>query len=110
MLLDMFTDATRWRALRAGYLEAARKCREALTTDKECCYTGLDGVQRTFVLEARCQPGDPEVKAAVRYWVQRARRAHAIAMGREPVMKNFVFIGQQGAYQGPVYAAGSGLV
>jgi hypothetical protein len=103
----MIPDSTRWRALRASNMDAARKCRAALTEDKPCSYVGIDGVRHAYVMKARCQPGDPEVNVAVRKWVDRARHAHAIAMGREPVVKNFVFIGQQGAYQGPVYAAGA---
>lgn len=106
----MIPDTTRWRTLRAGYLEAARKCRAALTEDTQCSYIGLDGTQHAYVMKAKYQPGDPRVHEAVEKWVARAKKAHAFALGREPVVKDFVFIGPEGAYQGPVYAMGAGRV
>lgn len=88
----MFNDAAYWRNARAGYLTAARECRAVLTDPKGFW---------------RYSPADPRVREAVRKWVARAKKAHAFTLGREPVVKNFVFIGQQGAYQGPAYAAGA---
>lgn len=66
-----------WRKARTEYMDAARACRDALTrADGYWCY------ERT----------DPRVKIALGAWVQRARNAHAIALGRRPVMPNVIII------------------
>jgi hypothetical protein len=87
-MLGLFSTE-RWRKNRAGYIEAARGCKEALTRP--------DGFWRY-------SPDDQRVKDAVGKWVARARRAHAIVMEREPVIQNFVVIDNDQIVQGAAYA------
>jgi hypothetical protein len=84
---QLFNPA-RWRNLRNSYLKAARDCRRTLTDPQGHWRYAVD---------------DPQVKKAVGFWVQRARRAHAIALGREPITENAVVIQDGQGIRGPLY-------
>jgi len=86
MLFQYLSDINIWRKKRSEYLQYARQCRDTLVTKR-----GLS-------------VDDEVVKTAVMWWVKRARRAHAIVMGREPVIDNFVAITSHGTYKGELYA------
>lgn len=83
----ILANKTTWQMLRRSYLKAARACRDTL-------------IGRGY------KPNDTNVYDAVMFWVKRARRAHAIVMGREPIIDNFVAITSHGTYQGPLYSEG----
>lgn len=87
-MLNLFSPA-RWRTHRDNAMLSARACRAALTDP-----TG----------HYRLAPDDQRVKDAVASWVAKARRAHAIALGREPVIRNMVVVDAEGAVSGAVYA------
>jgi len=82
-------DPEHWKKYRTAMMTAARGCRIALIRP--------DGVYRLSADDA-C------VKIAVGKWVARARRAHALAMGREPVIERFSFIINEGIAYGSIYA------
>jgi hypothetical protein len=88
-MMRLLTDAAHWRSKRAEYLQGARNCKETLTNPNG---------------HWRYPPNDPRVNAAVAKWVIRARNAHAFALGRKPVIPNFLYMGPEGSYQGPLYA------
>jgi hypothetical protein len=46
---------------------------------------------------------DPRVLKANAHCIERARRCHAIAMGRVPLIKNFIVADESGAVKGDLY-------
>lgn len=84
-----FFTAKEWKQRRDYHMIAARECREALTNPEG--YWKL-------------QPDDARVKEAMRFWVVKARRAHRISLGREPMIENFLYITSNQAIQGALYA------
>lgn len=82
--LEGIFSADRYRRLRAESLQGARECREVLTNP-------------SCDLMTRYSPDDPRVKKAVGFWIERARRFHAIAMGRKALSGTFVVIGHGGS-------------
>lgn len=74
-----------WRHQRRSYLQAARECR------------------RTLIDQRGYAPADARLRHAAQFWVNRARRAHAIAMGREAIT-DFLFISEGGSSRGKIYA------
>jgi hypothetical protein len=68
-------DRQYWARKRWEYLDAARECRRVLTSQG-----GLHGYEA----------GDHRVAQAVGKWVEKARDAHAFALGRKPVTRAFV--------------------
>lgn len=74
-ILSSLTDAEHWRMKRAENMGMARRTKE------------LGAVN------------------GVAFWVNRARRAHNIAMGREAIIKNFLIINGNESWQGDVYAS-----
>lgn len=109
----MFSDLTskeRYRKARRENMKAARECRQALISplrapvfrDGVCTFDGAP-------LCAALDKDDPRVKAAVGRWVARARRDHAILMGRIPVIPRLTVIGETGARTGQLFC-GRGMV
>lgn len=88
-MLSWLLDAARWRQKRATNIAMARKTRATLTDTAS---------------HWRYAPEDERVQKATAHYVRRARRAHAIAMGREPVIKDIVIVDNGGGYRGPLYA------
>lgn len=82
------TDPKRWRKKRADYMDGARGCKATLTNPS--------GFWR---LEAN----DAEVIKAVGYWVDKARDAHAFALGRKAVIDDFIVIGNGYGVRGPLF-------
>ena len=82
-------DRQYWGEKRWEYLDAARECRAALTRSD-----GLYGYDAS----------DERVKAAMRFWIHRARDAHAFALGRKPVVSGAVVIASGRASIGDLYA------
>jgi len=79
----------KWRMNRAENIEAGRACRATLT-DPEGHW--------------RYASDDARVAMAVSVWIDRARRCHAIVMGREPVIRKVVIDHYGTVAQGPVFA------
>lgn len=90
--LEGLFSADNWREKRAHNLIGARNCRKALTNP-------ISSLMPTYAKD------DPVVKEAVGKWVARARRCHAMALGRKPVAENLVIIGRGGMYQGAMFAS-----
>jgi hypothetical protein len=88
-MLDILST-TRWLKNRDEVMQLARQTHYTLTNP---------------VGHYRYAADDQRVKAAVRVWVQKARTAHHIAMGRRPVIDKAIVINQGEAVQGPLYAA-----
>jgi hypothetical protein len=86
---NLFTTS-HWIKARTEYLTAARACRDTLTNPEGYWKYSAE---------------DDRVKAAVQKWVQRAREAHAIALGRRPVIEKAIVINQGEAVTGSLYAA-----
>ena len=74
-ILNRLTDRAKWLGKREEAIYMARRTRETLIDAKS---------------HWRYPPDDSRVAAAVQIWVDRARHAHAIAMGRHPVMSNVI--------------------
>lgn len=89
MVFHLLADPEHWRKARASYMQGARGCKATLTNPNGYW---------------RYDPQDPRVKKAVDFWLHRARNAHAFALGRKPVIPNFVCIDGGFVYQGPLYA------
>lgn len=85
----MIFEADHWRKARKGYVDAARQCKATLT-DKDGCWS--------------YDTSDERVKLAMDFWLHRARNAHAFALGRKPVIKNFYYADNNGSYSGELYA------
>ena len=79
-LLHGLTDRGKWIRKRDEAIQMARDTRATLTRP--------DG-------HWRYPDDDPRVAKAVQFWVDRARRAHAIALGRQPIIRNIVINNQQ---------------
>jgi hypothetical protein len=86
----MLTDKQIWKRQRRENMQAARACRQALTNPHGYWRYASD---------------DYRVIEAVGSWVARARRAHAIFMGREPIAKSFICIHNDNVKGGQLYAA-----
>ena len=103
ILADLTSKVT-WLAKRDVYMEAARECKNALTIDRPYSFTSCGKI---FYVSGTArysgQPEHPNVKAAVSVWVAKAKRAHAIAMGREAVIENAIFINNQQSAEGGLY-------
>lgn len=84
-----WVKAEEWFKKRDGYMRGARGCKEALTRS--------DGFWRYAA-------DDERVTAAVARWVGKARRAHAVAMGREPITERFTVISNSEVISGALYA------
>lgn len=80
-ILNGLTDRAKWLGKREQAMYMARRTRETLTDPQS---------------NWRYPPDDQRVAAAVRVWVDRARHAHAVAMGREPVIPNVIINNQHG--------------
>ncbi len=89
MAFHLLTDHKRWSKKRDSHIQAARECRAALTDPSG---------------HWRYAPTDPRVEKAVRSWIALARRAHAIAMGRKPLIADFTYSGSDGSVRGILYA------
>lgn len=87
-ILDSLTDKASWKKKRADNIEAARRCKEVLT-DANSYW--------------KYPPDHERVKEAVGTWISRARRCHAIFMGREPVIDNFIYIDGADQGTGPLF-------
>lgn len=85
--MDIFTQR-HWKKARAGYMNQARLCKETLTDP---------------LGHWRLDAGDERVKMAVQCWIDRARRAHAIALGRVALMENAVLVCNGAAVRGSVF-------
>lgn len=83
-MLKSWTYPSHWFKKRDEYMRAARDCRDIL--------------HRTLSAE------DPRVRDAVNIWVSKARRFHAIAMNREPIIRNCIFISGSDVASGALYA------
>jgi hypothetical protein len=83
------TTTAHWRKARTDYLTAARQCRDTLTDPAG---------------HWRYAPHDQRVKAAVQKWIDRAKAAHAISMGRQPVIVKAIVVNQGEAVEGSLYA------
>lgn len=81
-------DPEYWRNARKGYMDAARSCCAVLTDPN-----GYWKYKRD----------DTRVKKALAAWVHRARNAHAFALGRKPVIPNFISINGGQVKQGALY-------
>ncbi len=88
-MTQLFSKA-HYRKSRKSNMIAARQNRDALTNPEGFW---------------KYAPDDERVKAATAKWVARARHAHAVAMGREPVIRNAVAFFYGDMSTGPVYAA-----
>lgn len=72
-------SAAHWRKNRSENIQAARDCRD------------------TLIEHWGYSADDQRVTDAVNFWLRRARRCHAIVMGRAPIIQNlFVFDGRIG--------------
>ena len=91
MLPGLFDPET-WKTQRREAMEAARGCR-AVLTDPEGSW--------------RYAPDDERVRKGVGVWVAKARRAHAIALGRKPVLPQFAYVDETGYRVGPVHVRAS---
>ena len=78
-----------YRSSRADNMDAARACKAALTNPKGFW---------------RYPPDDARVKAAAGEWVRRARRAHRILMGRQPIISKFAVMRDGNGVTGDLYA------
>lgn len=94
----IFATPAEWRRRRAGNIQAARRCREALTMLQ---HVTIDDV--TWLTWPRFTAEDPIVREAVGQWVARARRAHRVALGREPVIPNFIYVNNATTIRGELY-------
>lgn len=83
------TAKANWKRKRDESLSMARLTRITLTR--------LDGFWGYA-------PDDIRVAAAVSKWVELARRAHAVYMGREPIIPNFIYINNETVRTGALYA------
>lgn len=72
MLLHSLTNKSIWYGKRKEYLQSARDCRDTLINRR-----GLSA-------------DDEVIKRAIMFWVRRAKRAHNIALRREPIIDNFL--------------------
>jgi hypothetical protein len=103
-------DSAYWANKRWEYLQAARECRSALIDPRmtlsfawrDC--NGVDRVLPSEIIPPLCDKDDPSVKDAVGVWVEKARNAHAFALGRKPLISNFVFVDHGVATAGELYA------
>jgi hypothetical protein len=100
------TDPARYRKRRDDDMQVAMDTRTALTVDRpyDLGVIGKVAVKGVHKALYSGQPDHPEVRNAVRFWVGRARRAHAIAMGREAVCEEFLIARQGEGFVGPLYA------
>ncbi len=85
-----FASKATWFKARDEDMKSARSCRAVLTSPNASWGYA---------------PDDERVKAAVAYWVRRARNAHAFALGRKPVITEFIAADGEVAVTGPLYAA-----
>ncbi len=88
-MINLFSKS-HWFNARKEYMTAARQCRETLTNPEGFW---------------RYSPDDERVKAALATWVNRARNAHSIALGRRPVIANALVINQSDVRTGSLHAA-----
>lgn len=77
-----------WLGQRDGYMEQARK-NMAVLLDKN----------GTWKLERN----DPVVLKANLFWVNRAKRCHAIGLGRIPITDKFSYVSNCGEFHGSVF-------
>ena len=108
-MLASLTEKSHWFKRRDEALEAARKNMACLMTPwYSHCFDipTRDGGTKHFegtMIRPAYDRNDPIVINANRSWVQRARRAHNIAMGREPLFHSTVTT-NAGTVSGLVFA------
>lgn len=104
-MLHILSNKAEWLAKRDAYMRAARDCRESLVNparrpvfrDGACFFEGAP----VFTPKAA---NSPDVTSAVRRWVERARYAHAVGMGRVPAIQNLTVINNTEIAKGSLYA------
>lgn len=87
-MIELFSKEY-WQKKRAEYLQCARECKEILTDQ---------GGHWSY------QISDERLKDAMQPWVDRAKNAHAFALGRKPVICNFYYQDEKISYKGNIYA------
>ena len=103
-----FTNAEHWFFLRDSYMLAARKNMEALMRPTIIPAASFVGPNAVVELPAKqvhdgLDRNHPDVVAANASWVSKARRAHKIAMRREPLFRNFALTQNGHTMQGAIY-------
>lgn len=76
-----------WQVQRTLYMQAARSCKKALTEKRRY---ELEMV--SYIFGPEYPPNAPQVRDAVKSWVDKARNAHAFAMGRKPIIESILII------------------